>query len=163
MKSKAVHAFKIKHNAPFSKKIQKKTQKTQNKSTKSLINFDASAIKNKMKRLDVLDRKGKEAKKIRKQVKKQNKYDENRVKLDPLTIDDKREIDENFVFDEDDNEELINEEQHDEFEEYFSQKYEPKIMLTTSERPSRNVFDFLKDVKGVFGPETHYWYYYYGF
>ena len=42
--------------------------------------------------------------------KKENKYDEDRVKLDPLTIDDKREIDETFVFDEDDEEELLNEE-----------------------------------------------------
>lgn len=30
-------------------------------------------------------------------------------------------------------------------------------MLTTSVRAPKQVFDFLKDIKGVFGPDTHYW------
>ena len=34
--------------------------------------------------------------------KKEKEANPDREKLDPLTIDDKREIDENFVFDEDD-------------------------------------------------------------
>ncbi len=75
----------------------------------------------------------------------------------PLTIDDQKEIDENFVFDAEENQELIDEEDQDEFAEYFNEKYQPKIMLTTSERPSANMFDFLKEMKDVFS-EAHYWF-----
>jgi ribosome production factor 1 len=41
----------------------------------------------------------------------------------PLTIDDQKEIDENFVFDAEENQELIDEEDQDEFAEYFNEKY----------------------------------------
>ncbi|CAD8144194.1 unnamed protein product [Paramecium pentaurelia] len=160
-KSKAVHAIKIKHSAPFSQKIKKKEQKGQKQRRvggfKSLAKFDVSRIKNKEKRIQILERKQNEQKKTKKMEKKEKEANPDREKLDPLTIDDKREIDENFVFDEDDQEELQNEELIDEFQNYFQEGQDPKIIITTSERPSRQLFDFLKDVKDVFGPETHYW------
>lgn len=51
-------------------------------------------------------------------------------------------MDDNFVFDEDEDEELQNEEKFDEFAEFFDQEKAaegggkiPKIYLTTNERP----------------------------
>ena len=55
----------------------------------------------------------------------------------PLTTDDKKEIDDNFVFDSEEDEELIKEEEFDEFAQFFNSNTPPKIMFTTSERPSR--------------------------
>jgi hypothetical protein len=55
----------------------------------------------------------------------------------PLTTDDKKEIDENFAAEPEDDEELINEEEHDEFADFFTTGAKPKIMMTTSEKPSR--------------------------
>ena len=55
----------------------------------------------------------------------------------PLTIDDQKEIDENYVFDAEEDKELQNEEQHDEFASHFDDKQLPKILMTTSEKPSR--------------------------
>lgn len=54
----------------------------------------------------------------------------------PLTIDDKREIDENFILhDAYEDEELQNEEEMDEFNEFFKGDKAPKLMMTTSIRP----------------------------
>lgn len=55
----------------------------------------------------------------------------------PLTTDDKREIDENFIAEPEEDQELVNEELNDEFAGFFNEGKPPKIMMTTSERPSR--------------------------
>lgn len=55
----------------------------------------------------------------------------------PLTTDDKKEIDDNFVFDAEEDLELIKEEEFDEFAKFFNSDTKPKILITTSERPSR--------------------------
>lgn len=75
----------------------------------------------------------------------------------PLTTDDKKEIDDNFIFDAEEDEELIKEEEFDEFAKFFQAGTQPRIMITTSERPSRQMFDFLKEMKYVFS-EAHFWY-----
>ncbi|KAM3137329.1 hypothetical protein pb186bvf_010509 [Paramecium bursaria] len=159
-KQKAIHLNKIKSNAPFSKLIKKKEMKEQGRRptvNKSLINFEVSEIKNKQKRQEVLERKKHEQKKQKKLKKKENKQNPDRVKLDPLTIDDKREIDENFVVDDDYDEELQQEELQDEFEKFYKDGKNPKIMITTSERPTRQMYEFLTDIKQVFSEETYYW------
>lgn len=46
-----------------------------------------------------------------------------------------REIDETFIFEETD--EIRNEEKYDEFSEYFSSENPPKILMTTSIKPSK--------------------------
>jgi ribosome production factor 1 len=54
----------------------------------------------------------------------------------PLTIEDKREIDENFILqDAYEDEELQKEEEIDEFNAFFTSEKPPKIMMTTSIRP----------------------------
>jgi ribosome production factor 1 len=67
-------------------------------------------------------------------------------------------VDENFVENVENDEELKNEENIDEFSKYFSDdvNYEPKVLMTTSERPRRELFDFMKEIKDVF-PNCHYW------
>jgi ribosome production factor 1 len=75
-------------------------------------------------------------------------------KLEPLTIEDKRTLDETVVLEED--EELVGEEKMDEFAAYFDEKTTPQILMTTSERPSGYMFDFLKEMKTVI-PNCHYW------
>ena len=71
-----------------------------------------------------------------------------------MTTDDKREVDEDFVFEED--EELINEEKFDEFADYFDEKLTPKILMTTSEKPHKETYDFMKEIKDVF-PNCFFW------
>jgi len=72
----------------------------------------------------------------------------------PLTTDDKKEIDETFIFEEDD--EVLNEEKFDEFASFFDNQTKPKILLTTSERASAKLYEFLKEIVTVF-PNCYYY------
>ena len=124
---------------------------------RSMLNVDIHGIKNKMKRQDVLFRKLRELKKLKKGSQKLRKkaVDEGKAeKLEPLSIEDKREFDETIVTEED--AELLGEEDQDEFADYFKEKTTPKILLTTSNRPSGYMFDFLKEIKEAF-PNCFYW------
>lgn len=156
-KIKKVRAFAIKSNKKGSKKSS--VSKGKKGIPRSLANVKVSAIKCKAKRLDIFFKRKKEMKRLKKQAKKKLEEEENpeeteQEKVLPKTVDDMREYDEDFVFEED--EELLNEEKFDEFESYFSSQTEPKLLMTTSEKPPRQMFDFLKEVKTIF-PNCHYY------
>lgn len=61
------------------------------------------------------------------------------------TIESMRKKDETFIDGPD--EEIDGQEAVDEFADYFSENKPPKLMITTSRRPSGRLFDFLKDLK----------------
>ena len=124
---------------------------------KNYMNVDVHKIKNKMRRQDVLGKKLDQVKKVKKSLQKQRKKavkEGKDVRLEPLTVDDKREFDETLVTEED--AEIVNEEAIDEFAEYFEEKTTPKILMTTSERPSKYIYPFLKEIKTTF-PNCFYW------
>lgn len=73
----------------------------------------------------------------------------------PLTIDDKRKVTENYVFEEDS--ELLHEEEQDEFNDIINNpEYKPRILMTTSIRPHKRTFEFMKQIKEVF-PNCEYY------
>jgi len=135
--------------------IKKKEKQPQKK--KSYLKIDIHQIKNKMRRQNVLFNKLKELKKLKKGLQKQRvkAVEEGKAeRLEPLTIEDKREFDETMVVEED--EEILKQEDLDEFADYFDEKQTPKILMTTSENPSKYIFPFLKEIKTTF-PNCFYW------
>lgn len=138
-------------------KQKKKNTKKGGKVKKSYLHIEPKQIGCKMKRLDILEKRKKEANRLKKKQKLQRKEENEQTgkkPLEPITIEDKREVDENFVFEED--EELEGEEKHDEFQDYFDSKVTPQILMTTSEHPKGTMFQFLQEVKDAF-PNCHYW------
>ncbi len=149
-----VHAFPNKREKTF-KKIDKPDKSKPKK--RSLLHINPNNIANKMKRQDILFRRQRELKKLKKGNQKQRKQaveEGKQEKLEPLSIEDKREFDETIVTEVD--QETANEEEMDEFAEYFAEKTTPKILMTTSDKPSGYMFDFLKEIKDVF-PNCYYW------
>lgn len=143
---------KIAKKKGFQKAAEKKPQKK-----RSYLNVDITGIKNKMRRQQVLDKKMNEMKRLKKSLKRQRKKDTEAgkaEKLEPLTIDDKRDFDETLVTEDD--QEILKGEEMDEFAEYFSETRPPKILMTTSENPSKYIYPFLKEVKTTF-PNCFYW------
>lgn len=160
IKPKKVRAFQISQNKRGSKKLDsgtgiKKARKGRKGPGASLANVNVAGIKCKAKRLDVFFRKKKELKRMKRQTKKQEE-EENVEKpfVAPKTIDEMREFSEDFIFEEDD--ELLNEEKFDEFASFFVEGAEPKLLMTTSEKPSRQLFDFLKEIKTAFPNCAYY-------
>ena len=49
------------------------------------------------------------------------------------------------IFDNEIDEELENQEKFDEFSKYFNEEVNTKILMTTSEKPSGEIFNFLKE------------------
>ena len=62
----------------------------------------------------------------------------------PRTLDNTREVDETVV--QPDDEEVLQDEQEDEFQPYFSGERTPKLFLTTRPRPSKELFNFVGDL-----------------
>jgi len=152
---KAVHAI-----PKVNKGSIHKTPKTKNAGPQKKRNYlkvDTSKIKNKMKRQDLVFKKLYELKKMKKGLQKQRvkAVQEGKAEtLQPLTIDDKREYDETIITEED--AEIENQESIDEFADYFKETTTPKILLTTSENPSKYMYPFLKEIKTTF-PNCFYW------
>jgi ribosome production factor 1 len=62
------------------------------------------------------------------------------------TIESMRVPDETMMDDVDD-EDIIGEQNIDEFDKYFNRETSPKIIMTTNRRPSGTIFDFMKELK----------------
>ena len=62
------------------------------------------------------------------------------------TIESMRVPDETMMDDVDD-EDIIGEQNIDEFDKYFNRETTPKIIMTTNRRPSGSIFDFMKELK----------------
>jgi Predicted exosome subunit/U3 small nucleolar ribonucleoprotein (snoRNP) component, contains IMP4 domain len=150
----AVHAIPNKREKTF-KKLDKPEKKKPTK--RSYLHVNPTNIANKMKRQIILFKRKRELKKLKKgnqKLRKQAVAEGKQEKLEPLSIEDKREFDETIVTEVDP--ETEKEEEMDEFAEYFAEKTTPKILMTTSEKPSGYMFDFLKEIKDVF-PNCFYW------
>lgn len=73
----------------------------------------------------------------------------------PRTIESMRVKDETIITDAND-EDLLGEQNVDEFANYFKGNSTPKILMTTNRRPKGEIFHFLKEVKSAF-PNTEYY------
>ena len=85
-------------------------------------------------------------KRMKEQKRKEDKKNPERVIEKPKDIEDKREILEELLVDE---EEVAKEELFDEFSQYFSDGKKPKVLMTTSKTPSAKMFPFLKEIKST--------------
>lgn len=112
---------------------------------------EASEIKNKMKRLEVVERKRimKQDDKVIERLKKKKLREEQGEEAAPRgktnTIESMRVADETLIEAED--EDIKGEQEIDEFASYFKNLTTPKILMTTNRRPKGNTFDFLKELK----------------
>ena len=141
------------------KVVKKLERKIKKKTSKTYISSNPSAIKNKQKRMEILDIKNFEVKRAKAKERKSRQQERSitneQPKIMPTTIDDKRELDETYIFEE--NDEILNEEGIDEFSSYFlDQDKEPKIFMTTSEKPNKKIYEFLKQFKAIV-PNCHYY------
>ena len=114
-----------------------------------------SEIKNKIRRNEEwlkLKRQKKKEKKVRQDERKKEREalgDEAPPKLVPKTIDSMREYDETTVGgkegaeeDEEVEQDIVN----DEFAEYFSKSYEPKVLITCGDNPHSKTIAFIKEL-----------------
>ena len=65
-----------------------------------------------------------------------------------------READETIVTS--DNEEVQKEEEVDEFASYYKKEYTPKILMTTSKKPSAQLGSFMQEIAEIF-PNAHFY------
>jgi ribosome production factor 1 len=72
----------------------------------------------------------------------------------PKTIENQRSIDDSFILTND--KEAGQEDAEDEFANYFDSATNPKIIITTSRKPSRDMFRFLKNIFDVL-PKAYYY------
>ncbi|KAI8826600.1 anticodon-binding protein [Fimicolochytrium jonesii] len=116
---------------------------------------DPNDIKNKMKRSEVVSKlkseksraKLKRRQRIQKEEADAPELKEQRLKDNaPKTLDNMREFDETVVGED---EEVFQEEETDEFAQYFG-GLPPKILVTTSKRPSANVYEFAEEFVSIF-------------
>ena len=132
------------------KAISKKQEKKGSKREK--FEREASEIKNKHKRQEVVVRRKMEANSKRKLQTLQRKKlreelgEEAVPKGEMITIEKMRVPDETMVTEPDD-EDLRGEQAIDEFDKYFNRETTPKILVTTNRRPNGRIFDFLKELK----------------
>lgn len=117
-----------------------------------------SHIKNKHKRSQMVAMMKKEGKRQKAKARRARREAEARgeevVRQEPRTIEKLREPDETIV--PPDDSEVEGDEAMDEFEKYFSGTQAPKVLVTTQQRPSRKLFDLLKELVAVI-PNTFYW------
>lgn len=117
-----------------------------------------SHIKNKHKRSQMVSLMKREQKRVKAKNRRSKQEAEARgehvERGEIRTIEKMREADETIV--PEDDSEVEGDEAFDEFEKYFSGTTTPKIMLTTQQKPSPRLFDFLKELIHVV-PNTFYY------
>jgi ribosome production factor 1 len=127
-------------------------------------NRPANEMKNKEKRRELVLMRNSMKKKIKSKIrrKKQKLREELGDEAEaieptqtPKTIEMLREKDETFITDGD--EELIEENQNDEFTSYFNKEYDPQVLITTSIRHTGAIYKFVKDLKEVI-PNSYLYY-----
>mmetsp|Transcript_36 Transcript_36/g.38 ORF Transcript_36/g.38 Transcript_36/m.38 type:complete len:329 (+) Transcript_36:75-1061(+) len=134
-----------------SKKLQYSENKLKTLEATEKTACDLHDIKNRIRRMDVFQKRklrGSKLRIMRRMKKKQDREElgEEAVPIEqPKTLENTREFDPTMV--EGDDTEVQNEDEHDEFADYFKEKTAPKIMMTTCRRPYGRLFDFMKDLK----------------
>lgn len=124
-----------------------------------------SHVKDKVMRSELVDKKTRDKKKKQREIRKGRMECEKRgedpekagfpARQDPNTIEKMREEDGTLVVDEED-EEILGEDEMDEFAGHFGGAKKPKIMVTTQHNPSTQMFDFLKELCHTV-PSTSYY------
>jgi ribosome production factor 1 len=123
--------------------------------------MDPSAIKNKIKRNQIFQTlksdKTRTKLKTRLAQKQTEKLDptlkEKRIlKNVPQTLENQREKDITIIGDD---QEVITDQQYDQFANYFVKGLPPKILITTSKRPSASAYEFAKEFKTIF-PDSEF-------
>ncbi len=122
----------------------------------------ASNLKNKAKRRELVLMRNSMKKKIkskirRKKQKIREEHGDEAVPDDgkPQTIESLREKDETFIDKSDD--ELIQEDNHDEYSNYFNKEYEPQVLITTSIAHTDAIYKFVRALK-EFVPNSYFYY-----
>ncbi|KAJ1605019.1 IMP4-like U3 small nucleolar ribonucleoprotein (snoRNP) [Cryptosporidium canis] len=115
--------------------------------------IDLKNVRNKIKRAEIANQLKREKKLEKSRRRRENREKELRgeevVKGVPRTIENTREIDETFVKDPLNDKELHKEMENDEFSDYFSRKRPPKLLITTSNRVSKHMYTFLKEIVAI--------------
>jgi ribosome production factor 1 len=126
-----------------------------------VLEVNANNIKNKEKRMDIKAKQKTEKRVVKRELrKKRQKEDEELGDKAPdrakqqKTLDNTREYDETVVDPEDD--ELAGATEIDEWSKYFKGDVKPKILLTTNYRPTKRMYDFIRDLLRVF-PNSFYY------
>ncbi|GBG33058.1 Ribosome production factor 1 [Hondaea fermentalgiana] len=111
-------------------------------------------IRNKAKRAQIRQKlkvdkeKAKQERKLKRKREAQELGEDAPPKQVPKTQDSTREADNTVVAPDD--EEVLADEEQDEFSEYFANLKKPKIMITTRPRPSSSLFKFISDLMLMF-------------
>ena len=139
---------------------QKNIAGKRNKEHKQLNKVVPGKMKNKIKRMEMVRSLKKEKAKKKNLIKLKKKQ----IRLEKgedacprgktETIETMRVYDETFIAEKD--EEIEGDENIDEFNDYFKEKTTPKICMVTNRRPSRGVFQFMKELKTAV-PNLHYY------
>lgn len=124
--------------------------------------IDPSIVRNKQRRQEMVA----EQMQIRHSVKKKLKMrrrkeeeknpelkEERQRKNIPKTIDSLREADDTIV--DADDKEVMEDEEMDEFQQYFQQGVEPKLLITTSRRPGKSTYEFADELVTIFPNAEH--------
>ena len=125
------------------------------------IKIEPKLIRNKQKRQEVAlmkkleNRRESKIEKLKKQKIREEFGEEAAPKGVTKTIESMRVKDETIITDADD-EEILGEQDIDEFAAYFKNETTPKILLTTNRRPNGKIFHFLKEVRDAFPGVEYY-------
>lgn len=117
----------------------------------NLAKDSISEVKNKIKRKEMLTKRH-EIKK--QQFKKYQKTKDPEDKIEPVTTDMKREVTKDLILSADPD--LADEEAFDEFAAFINGDKTPKILITTSERPTVKSFECLADIRSLI-PNSFYY------
>jgi ribosome production factor 1 len=117
------------------------------------VRIRPAEIGNKIKRSEVyhkqrLEKKKDKAESRRKRQRERDELGESAPpKQQPRTLDNTREVDDTIVAPGD--EEVLRDEEEDEFAPYFSGARTPKLMVTTKVRPSSKIFELISELLNV--------------
>ncbi|CAG8538523.1 18743_t:CDS:2 [Racocetra fulgida] len=108
-----------------------------------------SLIKNKIKREEIHARRRQEKNRRKMEMRLKRRKEEERLSRNiPKTLENSREFDETIVDPNDP--EVCEDKESDEFSAYFREGIAPKILITTSKRPSKAGYEFTSELVDVF-------------
>lgn len=156
------HDKQIKKLESQVKEAHKKKEMAGNKKAKHKRHnlITPAMMKNRLKRVEMVQ----DMKKEKSKIKNLTRLKKKQIRLEKgedavprgttLTIETMRVFDETFIADQD--EEIDADENLDEFNQYFKEQSTPKICMVTNRRPSRGVFQFMRELKNTI-PNLHYY------
>lgn len=141
----------------YYKKLKEKERKGVSEKVKKFLRKQLSGIGNKVKRKEFVQKRKElkkivenKARRIRREASKLNPE----LKQIPVTTEAAKVTDDTYVFQT--NEDLEEEERVDEFSEIYEGEKAPKILMTTAEKPTRHIFELMKEIKTMI-PNAFYY------